>query len=293
MHKYLRAVGFSIVEKRAEMDFIVRNAIKKADEQSFISTNDDTLFSDFKLYCGRNMGICVRGEYDENGTFYAEYSFPFLKGTHISSRSEVEVERHAEKEEYSGICEEAGIGISLIFYLYDVIPYLKRKNARTINEIGKAVSLSALSVEGKIVLPLKKEEEELIKSSKYTDFRKQLIDKARRGDEEAIEYLTLSDMDTYSTVTRMVVKEDILSLVDTYFMPCGVECDQYSMLAEITDAELVENEYTKEKVWQLSVSCNDVMMDVCINERDLIGEPAVGRRFKGLVWLMGEIIYPD
>ena len=34
-------------------------------------------------------------------------------------------------------------------------------------------------------------------------------------------------------------------------------------------------------------------MDVCINEKDLLGEPKEGRRFKGVIWLQGRLNYPD
>ena len=29
--------------------------------------------------------------------------------------------------------------------------------------------------------------------------------------------------------------------------------------------------------------------DVCINEKDLLGEPAIGRRFRGNVWMQGNL----
>ena len=32
---------------------------------------------------------------------------------------------------------------------------------------------------------------------------------------------------------------------------------------------------------------------ICINDRDLYGEPAEGRRFKGVVWMQGVINFPD
>lgn len=70
--------------------------------------------------------------------------------------------------------------------------------------------------------------------------RNQLIEAARRGDEDAIESLTLEDMDTYTTISRRIQKEDVFSLVDTYFMPYGVECDQYSVLGEITECHIVK-----------------------------------------------------
>ena len=37
----------------------------------------------------------------------------------------------------------------------------------------------------------------------------------------------------------------------------------------------------------MNILCNDVPLDVCINEKDLLGEPEVGRRFKGQIWLQG------
>ena len=88
-------------------------------------------------------------------------------------------------------------------------------------------------------------------------------------------------------------KADIFSLVDTYFMPYGVECDQYSVLGEITDMKLVTNGLTGEKVHILTLCCNDLNLKVAINSIDLLGEPAVGRRFKGSVWLQGQVNFPE
>ena len=36
-----------------------------------------------------------------------------------------------------------------------------------------------------------------------------------------------------------------------------------------------------------------MIFDVCINSEDLMGEPAVGRRFKGVIWMQGNINYED
>ena len=120
-----------------------------------------------------------------------------------------------------------------------------------------------------------------------------LIAAARRGDEDAIETLTLEDMDMYTTISRRIQKEDVFSLVDTYFMPYGVECDQYSVLGEITDCHLTKNKLTDEEIYVLTINCNELTFDVCINIIDLFGEPQVGRRFKGTVWMQGFINYPD
>ena len=50
----------------------------------------------------------------------------------------------------------------------------------------------------------------------------------------------------------------VYNLVDTYFMPYGVECDQYSVLGEITEFRLVTNDITGEKVYILTILCNEL-----------------------------------
>ena len=119
--------------------------------------------------------------------------------------------------------------------------------------------------------------------------RNQLMAQARDGDEEAIESLTLEDMDTYAILSKRIVKEDVLSIVKSTFMPYGIESDQYSILGEIIDYTKVENSYTKETMYELKLVCNDLHFDVCINEKDLLSEPEIGRRFKGNVWMQGSL----
>ena len=82
-----------------------------------------------------------------------------------------------------------------------------------------------------------------------------LVSAARKGDSEAIETLTLKDMDTYQKVSKRVVTEDIFSIIDTYFMPYGVECDLYSIMGEILDMDLVINEVTREKDYGADTGC--------------------------------------
>ena len=76
-------------------------------------------------------------------------------------------------------------------------------------------------------------------------------------------------------------------------MPYGVECDQYSILGEIEECKVVTNAITAEQVYIMTLNCNDLCFDVCINSEDLLGEPAVGRRFKGIIWLQGHINFPE
>ena len=119
-----------------------------------------------------------------------------------------------------------------------MIPYVKAKNSNNLPIRGTTLTLSALSLSGTIMMPLKKTEKDLIRNQQTLRDRSQLLNAARNGDEEAIENLTLDDMDTYSAISKRIHKEDVFTLVDTYFMPYGVECDQYSVLGEIVDFNL-------------------------------------------------------
>ena len=86
---------------------------------------------------------------------------------------------------------------------------------------------------------------------------------------------------------------DILSIVETSFMPYGIESDQYQVIGEILDYTMQPNKETLEELVILTLNCNDMVFDVCINQKDLLGEPAVGRRFKGTIWLQGRLNFFD
>jgi len=185
------------------------------------------------------------------------------------------------------------VGVSLIFYLQNMIPYVKAQNAGLLPIRGTTVTLTALASSGSIMMPIRKTERDLLKNKKSSLSRSRLMNAARKGDESAIESLTLEDMDTYSMISKRIQKEDVFTLVDTYFMPYGVECDQYSILGEIIDFHLVKNKMTEEEVYLMTLVCNDLFFEVCINKEDLFGEPEVGRRFKGFIWMQGYINFPE
>ena len=72
-------------------------------------------------------------------------------------------------------------------------------------------------------------------------------------------------------------------------MPCGIECDHYLVVGNILDFQLMTNQLTDEKIYNLLIEANDLTMNVAINQSDLTGEPAVGRRFRGEIWLQGVV----
>ncbi len=293
MHKYMRAIGFSNYMDRKKLKELLTDVILNSDERAYTMNQDKVLLGEFSKNFAGEMGITVCGEFDEEDRFLYEYYYPYLKGTDITTTEDVSVERHAARESYAGVCDDVKVGISLIFYLQNMIPYVKAQACGMLPLRGTTVTLTGLSLEGTVMLPIMKDEEQKQRVRTESANRNKLLNAARRGDEDAIETLTLEDMDMYTAISRRIQREDVFSLVDTYFMPYGVECDQYSVLGEILDVQLLTNQLTGEKIYLLKICANELTFDVSINIIDLFGEPQVGRRFKGTIWLQGHINYPN
>lgn len=289
MHSYLRAVGFSEIKKRRQIEEIIQDVIETYDEKNIIEDYEDGVFAEFSKNYGCDCGITVCGQYDEKNEFHVEYYFPFFRGTGITTDENVVIERHAAQQSFAGACDDLRIGVTLIFYLQNAAEYMLESRKRIMSESRKTLTISGLAKEGMILLPLQKDKEAARAERELAKNRRNLIAAAKNGDEDAMESLTMEDMDTYSMISQRIVREDIFSIVDSYFMPYGIECDQYNVMGEILDFMVFKNILTGEEVYQLTLDSNDVQFDVCINKKDLLGEPQTGRRFKGIIWLQGQL----
>lgn len=290
VHSYLRAIGFQNNMKKSDIEKLTDEIISCPDR---IEVSEDSMGNEFvemTKEIAPEVGIRVCGEYAEDGTFRTEYYYPYVEGDGITTQEQIEIEKHSEKESYAGVCDEMKLGVTLIFYLQNVAEYLSEHH-RNPKMRPMSATLSALSLNGKIIMPISKNEKQIQNTKKNSQDRNYLIAAAREGDENAIENLTLEDIDTYSMLSRRIANEDILSIVDSYFMPYGIESDQYSILGEIVDYRMENNKMTNDRICILTVDCNDLIYNVCINEKDLLGEPAIGRRFKGVIWMQGKVNY--
>lgn len=288
MHKFLRAVGFSLYQKKHDIEALLEELIREAQPSQIrkLQLDPETNLCHVRAEMAPDMGLDIYGEMDEFGTIRPEYYLPYLTSHDVSSEADCSIQRHTEKETYAGLLDEYKVGISLIFYLENVMEFRSRSLARESTDVSY-VNLSALSVKGKILLPVKKTDKQKEMAKVATKERNSLMEAAKRGDEDAMETLTIEDIDLYSQISRRVMKEDIYSIIDTCFMPSGIECDQYSVIGDIVQMELVQNRMTGEEIYNLKLDCNDVLFHVAINRKDLMGEPEIGRRFKGQIWMMG------
>ena len=289
MHAYLKSVGFSDISSRKDMEKILQDVIRNSDRRKVVADEEHRLFVEISKEYAYECGLTVCGELDKEDHLHIDYCFPYYNGSNVTSQENLMVERHVDKLSYAGACDDNRVGITLIFYLMNTAEYLSEKARKTLRDPQISLTLSALSRKGTILLPLKKKREKKDGEEGWKEHNA-LITAAKNGDEEAMESLTMEEIDTYSTISRRIQKkDDVLTIVDSYFMPYGIECDQYSVMGDIVEYDTTINEYTDEKLHLITILCNDIYLDICINDKDLTGIPEVGRRFKGVAWLLGKI----
>lgn len=289
MHQYLRAIGFDNIHTKKELKKLLCDIQNEFTHQTIVSYRPGEDFCELRREYGQCIGISLCGELDENDRFDQSYYFPYFEGSGISTFAEIAVERKIEEEQYVGMCEDSRIGISVIFTLQNGIEYMREQQAGFIKDVTTSVTLSGLALSGTVLLPVIKDERQLENEQKAADNRKMLLSAARRGDQSAIETLTLDDIDTYSQVSKRLINEDVFSIVDTYFMPYGVECDLYSIMGEILAVRKRKNAATGVELYQMKLNVNELQFDVCVPAKEVLGEPDIGRRFKATIWLQGYI----
>ena len=256
MHRFLRAIGFSKQYSKQEIDQLLGYVMNEP---------------------GKKTGIVICGEYDQVGFFHVKHYFPYVFSDVFTALEDVVVNKRVDTDAYTGMCDDVRIGISLIFYLQNAADYLRLGCEDNTPHRAK-ISFSGLSLGGKIILGV------------YRSNTSQ-IQKMCEGDQDAIDSLTLDEMDLSSQIRRRIKTEDLYSIVETTFVPYGSESDNYMVIGTIINWTSVSNQYTGEQIVLLQINCNDLLITISIHRDDLLGEPILGARFKGIVWMQGNADY--
>ena len=202
-----------------------------------VQVDEESNVCEMRAEVAPGLGISIVGELNEEGNFEREYYFPYLESNVVGSTEECSVQRHTEKETYSGMVDENRVGITLIFYIQNFLDFREKMLDKEHHSRIGSVCFSGMSIGGKVLLPIKKSQKQIQKAKVSAKERSSLIEAAKNGDEDAMETLTIEDIDLYSQISRRAMKEDLYSIIDSCFMPCGVECDQYSIIGEIKEVE--------------------------------------------------------
>lgn len=319
MHKYLRAVGFSEFVSKSQVDDFFKENLKDENLISTYITQDMRLCGQYNLPVCNGAGISVIGEQEKDQLALIDFYYPYLKGYDYTLIQECTIEKHSDKESYAGIIDDYRLGIALIFYLTNGNVYNSLIKKHKISDIKiDKIYLSALSVSGRIILPIDKKE---ISGNEFNDKSKinpsyEYDDADDDEDDEdyddsPITTRIIGDMDDFSDgiggkpisigigiklpknpigyQESRLKNEDLYSIVETSLVPYGIECDKYQIVAEIISVNRKVNQYTNETMVEMRVDTMGLQFNLMINEKDLDGEPLPGRRFRGVIWLLGEV----
>ena len=127
MHKFLRAAGFSMYQKKRDIAQLMELLQKQPTLTRCIQIDSETNVYEMRTKVAPNIGISIVGEMNENGKFEREFYLPYLESKQVSSKADCSVQRHTEKETYAGMADEVLIGISLIFYVQNFMDYREKR----------------------------------------------------------------------------------------------------------------------------------------------------------------------
>ena len=288
MHRFLRAVGFSNIIARQDIDKLLGHIMNDPTVKKQAEIDSENKYTEISKEFAHRIGITIRGEYDKFGFFHLEHYYPYCESSLITSNTDVTINRRVDTTAYTAMCDDIRLGISMIFYLQNAVDYLQL--GYTDNTPHKAkLTLSGLSLKGTILLGIEQSEESKLRHKYETRIKNQLFIRAKKGDQDAIDSLTIDELDLSARIAKRIKNEDLYSIVDNSFFPYGSESDNYMIIGTIINWSKNNNSYTGEEVYELLLNCNDIVINVSINQKDLVGEPMIGRRFKGMIWMQGHV----
>ena len=142
MHQYLKAIGFGPIKKKAELKEILEQTRETFTHQMTVSYNEEADYCEFQKEYGQDVGITLCGELDDHDQFDMEYYFPYFQGSGVTTYADVSIEKRIEREQYVGICEDAKVGISLIFTMQNGVEYMKERQLGMMTGAPNGVTFS-------------------------------------------------------------------------------------------------------------------------------------------------------
>ncbi|PKM51157.1 MAG: hypothetical protein CVV02_08390 [Firmicutes bacterium HGW-Firmicutes-7] len=287
MMLYISALGFSAFNTKEKAEGIVSDIIANPNTRYISNYKSDEIKVEYYKEYGTEFGLIVRGALNQEEELTVYSLIPYAIGSVITDTHEIDVVKGERTDVYNAFCEESRSGTPVSFFLQNVIDYLEIEDQEDVYIEG--VRLVAFSVEGTVILPIDKDDTDLLLEEEEDVFREELLEKARQGDEDAIQILEDEALESSEILQERLKDEDLLSILEGFFVPLGDSEDIYSFLGTIEEVTETINKMTEERIYILSIKCMSLYIDVYINSADITGIPSAGMRFKGTSWVHGLI----
>lgn len=291
MNKYMSAAGLAGLDQNDYED-LYRIVEKDPDlyiEASYIEGKEyDERLIELTKYIAPNIGITLRGFLDRDDQFIRQLAFPVIKINEPVSKKYKRISPLKNEPAALTRSDFPTLGCSLYSYVQNLYEVSDGEELSSLtNATWKGIGISALSSAGMILLPMGKSENKELRAieGKRNRLKKEIFN----GNDDAYEQLTLTEMQIYTTIDKRVKKNGIYGVISTTLMPRGVEEDMYYCIGQIEEISSSKIPLTEQIVYHFLLSCCGIRFCVSINKDTLIGEPEVGRRFKGIVWMQSRI----
>jgi hypothetical protein len=284
---YIRALGFSQFDTKTKAELMVSDIIKSPTDKFVWESENKILNVEYYKAYGDDFGLMIRGTVDQQEELNVSMLMPYTLGNYLTNTHEVDVVKHESQEVYYGFCEELRSGTPISFFVQNLVDYKMAEKHEQV--YVKGVHLITYCAEGTIILPIDKDDTDLLLEQEEENIREELLEQARRGDEEAMSILDDEANEATEILQERLMNEDILSVLEGFFVPVGDDDDIYSILGDVEEIQILHNEETNEEIYRMKIKCMAIPLDVFINSKDLVGYPTLGMRFKGTGWVHGKI----
>ena len=146
------------------------------------------------------------------------------------------------------------------------------------------MALSFLMSKATVLLPMKAGKK--VRSTPINHFSESIQE---TDEPEKMAEMAREEIQRFENAMKRVQEEDILSVVDSFFMPHGMASDLYYFMGRILSRMLFVNPVTNERYYRMQVESGSIEFTVSVNEHDLTGVPEPGNRIKGYGLLLGEM----
>lgn len=282
MIRFLSAIGMSQYTQPQKLDRFIRSWTKEGDSCLRTYVRRDAGRMQFELT--KKMGpffLTVtgqKGEQDLVGGF-----FPGVRERRVLPYLDCEV-----IEERPGVfflsAVEGETGEQIKFMMTTAKPFFS-KGVLEAEERGN-YSCYGLSVEGKVLLGVKRSEEEEKAIREEEQWRREILNKVQQGDENALREVETYAAETAEEIQERLRQEDVYTILDGFFVPRG-NSNFFVVLGDILYVDKLLNPLTEEWSYRLEVKTMGTRIGIYINPKDLVGVPCKGRRFLGEVFLQG------
>lgn len=290
MESPITAIGFSKIDSEYKIEDIVGEILDTPTKQVASRMANNDILAEYAKMFAEDTYVMVRivvkaGQKDTK--IQVEQCEPYVESHHVVAVEDLMVECIDDEYTYYAVCEEKETGMQFIFWLQNVIEYIETLDTE---QVFNEVKVVGIAMEGTIILPIEKNEEEEVVEKEERDKLKVMIQRAREGDEDAKEQLEQEERELDEQLKERMMEEDFLSIMSGYFVPTTLVDATYAILGEITHISTRKNNKTNEEIYLFVLNVNDMPLEIVINKNMLIGIPSIGMRFMGTCWLQGSIV---